>query len=178
MTIVLILSFGMFSCKDRIDKESPIILNFINKKWIGTKIDFPSTIIPLRDTVSKSKQGRYRIVGFYDGHCSMCYAQLIKWQKTIKNYKEEGFKNVNFMFIFSGNSKGYVEYSINQLGFPLDLVYYDSKDVFNSQYSFLEESEYKYSSMLLDENDNVLFIGNPTISKEDNNTFLKIIKNH
>ncbi|MBA0884908.1 hypothetical protein [Flavobacterium undicola] len=178
ITTVLLLSTCLFSCKENIEKKKNVALNSINKKWIGKQIVYPLTVKPFVDTVQKKIHNKYSIVAFYDGSCSMCYLELKKWEKTMQIYKKIGLGNVAFKFVLSGNSKSVVDYYLTELGFPIDLVYYDSKDEFNAEYQFLKESGYKYSSILLDEMDNVLFIGNPTISKEDNNMFLKIIKKH
>lgn len=178
IAIVLLVGICIFSCKDNITKKKEVIIDKINKEWVGKKIMLPNTILQIGKIVdSKKKLSKYKIVGFYDGHCSMCYAQLAKWNKVMENYRNEGLDNVSFMFVFSGNSKGYVEYSINQIGFPLNFVSFDSKDVFITKYPFVLESGYKYSSILLDKNDKVLFVGNPTISNEDYKMFLNIIKN-
>lgn len=177
ITMFLLLSFCLFSCKENTVKKE-IIVKSVNKIWKGKKIVFQSSIIPLSDTKQMNKQSKYTILGFYDGHCSVCYGELVKWRKIIQDYKKKGFDDVVYKFVLSGNSKAYVGYSLKELGFPIDLVYYDSKDIFSSEYQFVNESGYKYSAMLLDENNKILFIGNPTIYKKDNDRFLEIIKNN
>ena len=175
MVIILLLSICLFSCKEKDHKET-LEFNAINKKWIGKQIVIPPSVLPFAGTLSKKAPTKYTIIAFYDGNCSMCYIELKKWKKTMSDYKELGLNNVTFKFILSGNSKGVVDYQLTELGFPIDLAFYDSKDEFNTKYPFLKEPGYKYSSILLDEKEKVLFIGNPTISDVDNDRFLTLIK--
>lgn len=170
------MSICLFSCNEKKIKKEEIVLNTINKKWMQKQIVIPSTAVPFAAILPKNAPAKYTIIAFYDGSCSMCYIELKKWEETMHNYKKLGLDNVAFKFILSGNSRGVVDYYLTELGFPTDLVYYDSKDEFNTQYPFLKEPRYKYSSILLDKNFNVLFIGNPTISKVDNDRFLTLIK--
>ena len=176
ITTILLLNISFFSCNEKKINKDESVINSINKKWIGKQIVIPPSVLPFAVTLSKKAPTKYTIIAFYDGNCSMCYIELKKWKKTMSDSKELGFNNVTFKFILSGNSKSVVDYHLTELGFPIDLAFYDSKDEFNTQFPFLKEPGYKYSSILLDEKEKVLFIGNPTISDVDNDRFLTLIK--
>lgn len=173
---ISLLSFYFFSCKENTKNKEKTEVNAVNMVWKGKKIIFPSSLKRLSDSLQKPKNNKYTIVAFYDGHCSICYSELNKWKTVMKDYKKRNFNNVNFKFILSGNNKPDVEFNLINMNFPLHQVLYDSKEEFNGNYKFTTEYRYKYSSMLLNENNIILYVGNPTNSEKDENEFIKRIK--
>ena len=86
----------------------------------------------------------------------------MKWNKIIEDFRKLN-RNVSFKFILSGNSSAVVKANLENIGFSLNNVYHDEKDEFGEKYSFLLEKGYTHSAMLLDENNKILQIGNPSI---------------
>lgn len=173
--IVLILFF--YSCKQNEIRKNKYDQQLVsrNEKWVGQKILFSKSLKPFdSQKLKKQYDTKFTIVTYYDGSCSFCFFQLMKWveaEKTLSIY------DVSFIYILAGLNITVLEINLEKIKFPLKDVFHDSKDEFGGKYNFLLEKGYVNSSILLNQNNKVLYIGNPTISEDDKNKFIELMKN-
>lgn len=143
--------------------------------WKNLEIEFPQSLIPLElNPKEKQINSGFTIVVFYDGDCSVCYIELMKWIQLIDEFNELNF-NTNFRIILSGNNEFILRHHLEKIKFPIEYCYYDSKNEFIDQYQFFIAPNYWNASVLLDENHKILTIGNPIISSKNKNEFLGLL---
>lgn len=163
------------SCQYEKNKQLDISKNEtkINQKWKGKNVFFGESLKSLSKNAPPNNKAKFTIVAYYDGGCSVCYFQLKKWFEIMKSF--EVYKNVSFKFILSGYNRVYLENNLKVLKFPIDYVQHDEKEEFVNEYKFLLDPYYENSAMLLDKDNKVLFIGNPTISKNVKERYIEIM---
>ncbi len=176
----LIFAFLLSSCNQDKIKKTPkterekILKTEIKKnlEWIGQDVLFPESITPFKPN-NKEITKKYTLIAYYDGNCSYCYKQLLKWIQMIKVYD---VYDISFKFILSGYNGSLLKANLENIKFPLNIAYHDTKNEFSKKYHFLLDSNYTNSCMLVDNKNTILFIGNPTISEDDKSNFIKFIK--
>ncbi|MCH7413641.1 hypothetical protein MM213_09105 [Belliella sp. R4-6] len=110
----------------------------------------------------------FTVVAYYDGNCSACYLELIKWLDLVKEFEQD----LNFKFILSGNGEALIKHQLVKIGFPLELCYFDPKDVLIDSFPFFITPNYLNSAVLLNDQNEITKIGNPTISQKSKIDFL------
>lgn len=118
-----------------------------------------------------SPEKNYTIMVYYDGNCSSCYKELAKWKVLEQEFKEK-FLDVEFKYVLSAYNKAILKDYLNQIKFSTDKVFYDVNEKFIKEYPFFYDADYIHSSALLDNNNVILEIGNPTNSIGDKNQFI------
>ena len=168
--------FLLFSCRQPKQNQIERTPDSVNAKWRGKKISLPQSLekIDSNNQNSVSENSEYSIIAYYDGNCNKCYAELKKWPKIIDEFKNENL-NVNLKYILAGFNKALLKSYLEQANIPLQDFYYDYNDSVLLKYSFLTDPGYIHSAMLLNSNDEIVFIGNPTISKEDKRRYHKLM---
>ena len=155
------------------DAESIFVKNII-----GEKIIFSKSIkqIENEDSFVLNKQSKYNVITYYDGDCGVCYLQLSKWSEFIKSLKRIN-NDISFKYILSGNSKAVVKANLEEINFDLVNVYYDEKNEFVNKYPFLVDKRYENSSILIEKNNKIVYIGNPTVSNDILNKYIELLEN-
>ncbi|MFL1011694.1 MULTISPECIES: hypothetical protein [Flavobacteriaceae] len=172
--VLLLIYIFINSCNGLREKKE----NTSNAKEVvvlGSILNSYQSIKPL--AVSNDSSGlekKYRIVAYYNGDCGVCYLQLFKWKKMVQKFASF---DVDFKFILSGNSSAVIKANLEEIGFPLEVVYHDQKDEFGKAHTFFLDRGYKNSAVLLNKKGEILLIGNPTISTDIMNNYLKFLKN-
>jgi hypothetical protein len=172
LKVLFLIILFFHSCKDSKKNESHIEYKN-NENWVGTNITFPKSLTKFEHE-NLNKKSKFNIIVYYNGDCGICYLQLLKWNKIIEDFRKLK-SDISFKFILSGNSSAVLKANLDNIGFSLKDVYHDENDEFGEKYSFLLDKEYIHSSMLLDKNNVVLYIGNPTISKTDKDKYLQSV---
>jgi hypothetical protein len=163
---ILILLAGFLSCK----KDSRTIeIETIVKEWTGKQIQFPEDIscnILGKDTVSglcsDLFQKEYKILLYVDSSgCSNCRLKLFQWKQLIEEADSLFNGNLSFLLFFQPKSKkelGYL-FRADQFDYP---VFIDMNKAINHLNHFPYKPEYQ--CFLLDKNNKVLMIGNPSLN--------------
>lgn len=173
---ISIVIISIFSCK-----QNDSIVDFKEKTnnniWVGKKVYFFKSIKALKSDkiIKDNNNSKFTIVSYYDGNCSFCFLELAKWSKKMNALNINN--NVSFKFILPSDNITSLNINLENIEFPKQLVYHDSKREFGDTYTFLSEKGYKNASILLNQNNEILHIGNPTISKIALKTYLETIKN-
>ncbi|MBC9797811.1 hypothetical protein [Sinomicrobium weinanense] len=171
--LVFILFLVLFACEQENNTSDEL-----NQKWRGKKVSFTDDLEPFVTQANRKSDSGVKnrtVVAYYDGNCSSCYKELLKWIHVKEDFIEKGY-HVDFKFILSGYNKALVKGYLKQVKFPLEDVFYASKNSFIEKYSFLTEINYEYSSMLLDRNNKILLIGNPTTSERILKIFTELVR--
>lgn len=158
---VIIVCLLSHSCKK--DNEK-IKIESIVKEWTGKKIIFPESIpcISLdKDTTCISPQSTpYKILVYVDSTgCTSCKLHLYKWNTLIREVEREISDLVNFQFYFQPKDKKELTFLFRRDDFNHP-VYIDEENKLN-KYNNLPTDD-RFQTFLLDENNKVVLIGNPT----------------
>jgi hypothetical protein len=148
----------------------------IVKGWIGKCIQLPDVkpIIPysrVKDTTqyTKSYNKAYKILLYTDSTgCTSCKLQLYLWKKYIKELNSQ----VDFMFYFHTKTEEelLLFFKREQFVYP---IYIDSKDELNKLNKLPENPQYQ--CFLLNNNNKILSLGNPTHNSRIWELYKKII---
>lgn len=173
--VTLFLILLVFSCKNNEETSESFKLNEnVNENWAGKNIIFPKSLVKFNYKIANEKH-KFNLIIYYNGNCGVCYLQLLKWNNIIEDFKKLN-QNISFKFILSGNSSSVVKANLENIRFSLEDVYHDEKEEFGEKYEFLLDKEYINSSMLLDENNKILYIGNPSISETAEKKYIELLK--
>jgi hypothetical protein len=152
----------LFSCKEKkkIAEEPQSIV----KEWMGKEINFPESIQPTvaGQTVYHFSEPRpYKILVYTDTvGCTSCKLRLDLWKDYIKEADSVSGHQVNFLFYFFPKPTDDLQ-AILKLDNFKQPIYVDSRDEINKMNSFPKQM--LYQCFLLDRDNKVILIGNPTI---------------
>lgn len=157
----IVLICCVVSCNKNTGKETA---KKIITEWTGKIIQFPDSISYVslgKDTVSvKQHQSPYTILLYTDSTgCTACKLQMYKWDILIDEVNKEMDGKVDFFFCFHPKNKKELEHILKRDGFSYP-VFIDEKDTMNKLNNFPENNVYQ--CFLLDKNNVVVGIGNPT----------------
>ncbi|MDR0605734.1 MAG: hypothetical protein LBG80_15685, partial [Bacteroidales bacterium] len=157
--LIVFFLLNSVACKNRKTSEADHIV----KEWIGKQIQLPDIkpIIPYlrmkKDTVLlKSDDKEYKILLYIDSTgCTKCNLNLNIWESYIK---ELNFK-VNFMFYFHPKTEEGLVFFLKHERFAYP-VYVDNQNKLYKLNRFPQNPI--FHCFLLDSNNKVISIGNPT----------------
>ncbi|MBU2903431.1 hypothetical protein KO529_01435 [Arenibacter algicola] len=174
LPIVIIINLLFAGCVkySKQNKDSP--LTKINEKWMDEQLVLPLSLERLKDSLPIKNVKPYTIIAFYNGNCSACYLELHKWKKVIPQLSK--VNQVEFKFILTGPSKPFLQYNLEEIDFSIDFVFYDKNDEFINHYNYMNSAGYLFSSLLVNRDNDILSIGNPTISNDDLIRFIKLME--
>lgn len=175
------IAFLFFSCnfektgKSPVQKEKKIV-----QKWLGKKVELPDSL-PVLSKASLVpfyrarvyKRDNIKIVTSVDGGCHVCMEQLEHWGKFIQ--KAKASDDFEILFYITGTTpKLFKNEFYHKLNFKYPLI-------IDSNFQLLKRNEFpykkKYQTMLLNEDHKVIAIGNPAVSSEIKEIYLKKINN-
>jgi hypothetical protein len=150
-----------YSCKNkqRISEAQKIVA-----EWVGKEIKFPKGVKCLymgKDTACSGFIKPYRVLVYIDSiGCSNCKFKLSAWQELMQDSNFLISNNVDFLFYFQPKKKEDITFllKVERFKYP---VYLDMKNEINRLNHFPNKIEYQ--CFLLDNNNKVLMIGNPTL---------------
>jgi hypothetical protein len=153
------------SCTNKQKKDAAKIVN----EWTGKEIKFPQGINCTsmgRDTTCVDLYSdNYKILLYVDSlGCTNCRLNLPEWKKIINESDTIFSKLPEFIFFFQPKKKDEreLQYIFKNNGFRHS-VFIDKENEIDNLNKFPSKSEYQ--CFLLDKNNKVVIIGNPSINK-------------
>ncbi len=161
----------LISCNNSELKErEQLIETYLHKKLI-----IPDTL-DIRIWGEKCEENifskPYKIATYLNGDCSSCVEGLLAWNSFIESNKEVLDK---FSILFYVHSRNYpqLEYLTEQIGFKQPLIY----DIQNYYYNLNNLPEnYHFQTFLIDRNNKVLVVGNPSHNQKIAKIYIETIK--
>lgn len=158
-------------------KNTNSIDNMVSE-WVGKEIKFPLST-PFIDFGEKNsvtfEETDYRIVSYVDPDgCLSCKLQLPHWKRFISEVDSvNSGRKIPFLFYFYPKSKKELYLLFEQYNFTYP-IYIDEDDSLNKLNHF--PMDIMYQTFLLDTNNKVLIIGNPTLNPKIKELYLKKIQ--
>jgi hypothetical protein len=167
-TPIVFIALFLSACKDNNTK-----VEFLVKEWIGKTIRLPE----IKPTILYTKtaedvdndNGQYKILFYIDSTgCTKCKLQLHLWLSLIEKYKGQ----IDFLLFFSSKNNDELFSLLKDERFKYK-VYFDINDELNKLNRF--PSNPQFQCFLLDKDNKVLAIGNPTNNPQIWELYEKII---
>ena len=169
----LLLSFLLFGCRKTIEED--IVL--MQSSPFKLNIDSLFCVKLAHDTfVEPEVSGKIKIVIFSDSTiCSPCAIKSIgSWYHYIQlSQNSKGGLQLFFIFVQNKKNINSLLYTLKEYFFDYP-VYIDTLGIFQKDNPHLSENT-KLHTFLLDENNNVILVGNPTHSLKLKELYDKII---
>lgn len=134
--------------------------------WVGKQIRFPEKIECLsldKETICPQPENTpYKVLIYTDSiGCFSCKLKLPIWKQFIQDANSEMAGKVEFLFYFHQKDKREIKYllDLNDFKYP---VFCDETNKINQLNNFPKEMEYQ--CFLLNKDNEVLLIGNPTLN--------------
>jgi hypothetical protein len=160
--IIFFLGIGGISCKKDIKKAEA---ERIVAEWIGKKIALPADIQCTylgRDTICPDPNTPYKVLLYTDSiGCTSCKLQLYKWSAMIKEADSIMADKVSFHFYFQPKDEKELKFLLKRDNFG-QAVYIDNKSKLYAANKLPDNVSYQ--CFLLDKDNKVLLIGNPTLN--------------
>lgn len=160
--IILFLITGIISCKR--DTKKTEAKNIV-AEWTGKEIVFPVGI-PCnylgQDTICSNLHSPYKILLYTDSTgCTDCKLQLYKWNALVKEAETDMPKQIGFHFYFQPKDENELKFMFRRDYFN-HTVYIDRQNKLHELNGF--PNDMSYQCFLLDKDNRVLLIGNPTLN--------------
>jgi hypothetical protein len=158
----VIIPLAFFSCK-KDDAERVV------RKWAGKEIQFPTkyqcNFIGMDTTLVCCNQlfnTEYKVLLYVDSiGCTSCRLKLSIWKKIVEESDSLFKDKLSFLFFFQPNNEKEMNFLLKKDKFKYP-IFIDSKNNINRLNHFPNQSEYQ--CFLLDKDNRVLMIGNPTLN--------------
>ena len=160
---LLIVVFSICSCKEKKRRQS---IQQVVTEWAGKEIVFP-TGIPCQSLGNDTEcigfaNKNYKILLYVDSMgCTSCRLQLINWKQLIAEADSLFLGEVDFLFFFQPKRQNEKELQFlfrqNRFNHP---VFIDTNNEINRINKF--PSQTGYQCFLLDKDNKVLLVGNPS----------------
>jgi len=163
--LIIIVFITLCSCKGK-DNERKQIVRQIMTEWKGKTIIFPENVtckVLRRDTVVLDLfQKPYKILMYVDSAgCTSCSLRIFEWKRIIMEADSIAPNQIGFLFYFHPNNLRELDFLLisNNFDYP---VFIDENNLINSLNNFPDDMTFQ--TFLLDNDNKVLGIGNPTRS--------------
>jgi hypothetical protein len=165
--VVLLLALLILTCKEK--NKIRIEAQQVVKEWTGKEIRFPDDfqcIMSVKDTLSSVCQSlmnaEYKILLYVDSTgCSNCRLRLVQWRNMIEEADSLFNDKLSFLFFFQPKNREEMMYLFVRDNFNYP-AFIDENNKINRLNHFPEKMEYQ--CFLLDRNNKVLMIGNPSLN--------------
>jgi hypothetical protein len=165
-TLIMIILVGVFACKEnkkRTEAEK------IVAEWTGKTIQFPEDVscnILGKDTVSglcsDLFQSEYKILLYVDSAgCSACRLKLFQWKQLIEEADSLFQDKLSFLLYFQPKNRKEMYFLVRKDQFDYQ-IFIDLNNSINQLNHFPSKPEYQ--CFLLDKNNQVRMIGNPSLN--------------
>lgn len=167
-TALLLVFLIITACKVNNKKNESLII----EKWSGKKIYFPEKIVfttNLIDTTTfKFSQSKLKVLIYADTtDCMGCKLQLNKWKEFMTTINTVTTDTIPFLFFVFPKDMEELEYLIRSENFNYPICV-DTNDQLNKLNHFSSDVTF-----LLDENNRVIAVGNPTLNFDIKNLYLE-----
>ncbi len=165
---LILLIFIITGCKSSAKKEYEKVI----KEWIGKTIQFPDSMILITGEHYTLPNSDFTIVAYYDSvGCTGCRMKLPFWNILMEKADSIiGEGRVNLMIFAGVPNQKKIKQLLQTYNFQYDMIY-DIGDRFNKINTLPKEDVLQ--TMLLDRNQKVLAIGNPTLVPEMEKIYFK-----
>ncbi|GHV28183.1 hypothetical protein FACS1894176_10620 [Bacteroidia bacterium] len=161
--LLFFLAIGFCACKNKGQSEAEKMV----QEWVGKTIQFPEDYQchwGINDTTATicnelfSKE--YKVLLYVDSMgCTECRLKLLNWKQLIEESATSFNDKLNFLFFFQPKSKKEISLLLNRDKFDYP-VFIDMNGSLNRLNQFPATTAYQ--CFLLDKNNKVVLIGNPT----------------
>lgn len=160
--LIITLCFPIACKKDNRKAEAEKIVT----EWTGKKISFPSGISCTfmgKDTVCPDvSDNPYKILLYTDSiGCTSCKLKLSAWKNYIREADSLATGKVGFLFYFQPKNEKELLFLFKRDKFEQP-VYMDTENKLNKLNNFPSRAEFQ--CFLLDKDNKVLLVGNPTLN--------------
>lgn len=150
---------SMLSCKKNPQKEIAKVVT----EWQSKEVVFPAGLVFTkhgRDTVEyKLPHSSHKILVYVDSiGCTSCKLQLHKWKEFIEEVDSLTYGTVPVIFVFHPKDLREISYLLKRDGIDIPICI-DIEDKLNAINRFPSHQEFQ--TFLLDDENKVVFIGNP-----------------
>lgn len=170
--IFLLLMVFSISCSKKDPTENII------REWTNKKIIFPNSlnwVVFDRDTVCNDLfSQKYKVLIYKDSSfCNECSLHLSEWKSLQNDLNEENLKNVSFLFFINSINRQELYYILksNNFSYPIIVDEHNEIDALNN---FPENP--KFQCFLLDEDNRIILVGDPTYNTNLWELYKKIIR--
>jgi len=148
----------------------------VQRAWIGKTIRFPADIQPEnsgKDTLWQIQETPYKILLYIDTvGCTSCKLLLIVWNKLIEEVEADMKGQASFLFYFHPKDKKELNFIFRKDRF-YHPVFIDDENEIGRLNKFPQQIEYQ--CFLLNKDNRVVCIGNPTLNPYIWEMYKKII---
>lgn len=159
--LFLLITSGVSCKEDAKTAEAEMIV----AKWTGEEIIFPADIECTylgHDTVCPDQDTPYKILLYTDSTgCTDCKLQLYKWSTLIEEAETIMPGKISFHFFFQPKDEKELNFMLRRDNFR-QAVYIDRQSKLNGANKLPDNMSYQ--CFLLDKDNKVLLIGNPTLN--------------
>lgn len=175
--VAILFTLTIFSCVDSKDKKvwNQTVVSMVNK-WHNKKIYIPDSLPMIRELSDSTifslsnLKCKYKLVTFIDAECSVCLLHFKFWEKFVQRVEKEHFK-CDFIFLVC---KRFVDgNTIRNTGFTQPYII-DDETFFISENELWDK---RFQCVLLNENNQVIVIGDPTLNPKLEDYYYLKIKN-
>lgn len=164
--LTIIISIILCSCEGK-DNERRLIIKQVLAEWKGKTVVFPDNVtsqVMGRDTVAPDLfQKPYKILMYIgSAGCTSCMLRMYEWKTIIKEADSIAPNQIGFLFYFHPNNLEELDLLLvnNQFDCP---VFIDERNSIDSLNHFPEDMSFQ--TFLLDKDNKVLGVGNPSINQ-------------
>jgi hypothetical protein len=165
--LLLLLILTVFSCKNKKQTEALQIV----REWTGKEILIPDDVqcaVMGKDTTSSVcrtlMDAEYKVLLYVDSTgCSSCRLKLFLWETLISEADSLFQKKLSFLFFFQPKNRREFDFLFRKEQFNHP-VFLDMNNSINRLNHFPPKTEYQ--CFLLDKNNKVQMIGNPSLSPQ------------
>ncbi len=160
---IFIFLLTLYSCRkdERVQTIEQVV-----KEWTGKTVLFPEDVsckMMGRDTVVPELfQRPYKILLYVDSMgCTSCKLRMPEWKKIIREADSIAPGQIGFLFYFNPKSSKELEFLLKRDHFDYP-VFIDNENHIGKKNHF--PNDISFQSFLLDKNNRVLAIGNPSMN--------------
>ncbi len=174
-----LLIFALYGCNSFESDESKKLTE-MNEKLIGINDSYKNKKIELseelyKDVFKNKKEDSFSMLVYYDANCSVCFTKLKEWINNIDYFKKVD-ENLNIKFILYSDDPNLTDINLESTDFPKSLIVYNNDNSYLKKYEHL--IEYPFNTMLLNKDNEIVFIGSPKVSDNLKEHYTKLIKQH
>lgn len=160
-SFVFVIFCILSSCVPKANQENKKLKSEL-LKWIGKEIQLPRDVKIManqKDTLcDEIFSKKFKVINYVDSvGCTGCKFKLYEWGQIIKNTLAKN-NNVSFLFYVQSNNYRNLNYIIknNHFAYPIIFDYDDKLNKLNHL-----PDNYQFHTFLLNENNQIILIGNP-----------------
>ncbi|MDP3441913.1 MAG: hypothetical protein Q8T08_03550 [Ignavibacteria bacterium] len=177
--ILLLCICSVISCKN--EKNRKKSLESVVENCLGKKLILPDSLIvyaPFPNCIADSmdiSKASFKIYSHINASCPTCIGDIVLWDSITSDFSK--YKVPIILICESKDNFELVKYlhetgGIKSFSYPL---FFDRKKEYLTQNKFMNESQH-FETVLTDNENNILLLGNPIRSKEMRDMYLKKIR--